>query len=111
VNPAAFLLLACCIACETIEQLLYRGAATGSIWQKLLQFIAPGIGFHFLRIGLWLSLLRMLPLGVALPLTGLTSVTIAVSAAWIYHEPVTPRRWLGTLLIVIGFAMVTASGG
>jgi undecaprenyl phosphate-alpha-L-ara4N flippase subunit ArnE len=109
VNASAFLLLAACIVCETAEQMLYRGSAACSGLRKFGVFIAPAAVFHLSRISLWLWLLRHMPLGVALPLTGLTSVTIALAAGWIYHEPVSPRRWLGIALVFAGFATVTAS--
>jgi len=111
VNPSALLLLAGCIACETVEQLLYRGGTHRTGWQKFGGFIAPAIAFHLLRISLWLWLLRRLPLGVALPLTGLTSVTIALSAGSIFHEPVGRRRWIGIGLVFAGFVTVTAYRG
>jgi undecaprenyl phosphate-alpha-L-ara4N flippase subunit ArnE len=108
VDASALLLLVSCIGCETLEQLFYRGGAHRSGVAKYGGFIAPGIGFHLLRISLWLWLLRRIPLGVALPLTGLTSVTIALAAGWIYGEPVGRRRWVGIGLVFLGFVTVTA---
>ena len=108
VSPTALLLLAGCIAAETAEQLLYRGSADRGGFRKYGAFLAPAIGFHLFRIALWLWLLRRLPLGVALPLTGLTSVTIALAARWIYREPVEARRWIGIALVFAGFVTVTA---
>jgi undecaprenyl phosphate-alpha-L-ara4N flippase subunit ArnE len=108
VDSSGLLLLAGCIACETVEQLLYRGSTDCAGLKKFGGFLAPAIGFHIFRIALWLWLLRRIPLGVALPLTGLTSVTIALAAGWIYHEPVTRRRWIGIGLVFAGFVTVTA---
>jgi undecaprenyl phosphate-alpha-L-ara4N flippase subunit ArnE len=108
VDASALLLLVGCIAGETAEQLLYRGGTDRTGVAKYARFIAPAIGFHLLRIALWLWLLRRLPLGVALPLTGLTSVTIALAAGWIYGEPVGRRRWAGIALVFAGFVTVTA---
>ncbi len=108
VDISALLLLAGCIVCETAEQLLYRGSANRKGFDKYGGFLAPAILFHLVRIALWLWLLRRLPLGVALPLTGLTSVTIALAAGWIYHEPVGRRRWAGIALVFAGFVTVTA---
>jgi undecaprenyl phosphate-alpha-L-ara4N flippase subunit ArnE len=108
VNLSALLLLAGCILSETTEQLLYRGSAHRSGVGKYVGFLAPAIGFHLFRIALWLWLLRRIALGVALPLTGLTSVTIALAAGWIYGEPVGRRRWVGIALVFAGFVTVTA---
>jgi undecaprenyl phosphate-alpha-L-ara4N flippase subunit ArnE len=107
-DASALLLLAGCIAGETLEQLLYRGSTDRTGVRKFAGFIAPAIAFHLTRISLWLWLLRRMPLGVALPLTGLTSVTIALTAGWIYHEPVGRRRWVGIGLVFAGFVTVTA---
>jgi undecaprenyl phosphate-alpha-L-ara4N flippase subunit ArnE len=91
-----------------MEQLLYRGGSTRRGMRKFAGFLLPAIGLHVFRIALWLWLLRRLPLGVALPLTGLASVTIALSAGWIYYEPVNRRRWAGIALVFMGFVLVTA---
>jgi undecaprenyl phosphate-alpha-L-ara4N flippase subunit ArnE len=108
VDASALFLLLGCIVGVTIEQLLYRGSTDRTGLRKFGGFIAPAIVFHVLRIALWLWLLRRLPLGVALPLTGLTSVTIALAAGYIYREPVGRRRWTGIALVFAGFVMVTA---
>lgn len=108
VDASALLLLMGCIFGETLEQLLYRGSTERSGLRKCAGFIAPAIVFHLIRISMWLWLLRRIPLGVALPLTGLTSVTIALAAGWIYHEPVGQRRWVGIALVFAGFVTVTA---
>lgn len=105
---SALALLAGCIACETAEQLLYRGSTGRAGLRKFGEFLAPAIAFHLIRISLWLWLLRRMPLGIALPLTGLTSVTIALAAGWIYHEQVGRRRWVGIGLVLAGFVTITA---
>jgi undecaprenyl phosphate-alpha-L-ara4N flippase subunit ArnE len=107
-DASALLLLLGCIIGETFEQLLYRGSAQRKGVRKYGVYIAPAIGFHLIRISMWLWLLRRIPLGVALPLTGLTSVTIALAAGWIYREPVGRRRWAGIALVFAGFVTVTA---
>jgi undecaprenyl phosphate-alpha-L-ara4N flippase subunit ArnE len=107
-DASALLLLLGCICGETAEQLLYRGSTERRGLRKYGGFIAPAIAFHLIRISMWLWLLRRIPLGVALPLTGLTSVTIALAAGWIYHEPVGGRRWVGIALVFAGFVAVTA---
>jgi multidrug transporter EmrE-like cation transporter len=53
-------------------------------------------------------LLRFLPLSVVFPVTtGLTVIGIQVVAAWfLFNESISPAQWLGTLMVVIGIALI-----
>ena len=53
-------------------------------------------------------LLRFLPLSVVFPVTtGLTVIGIQLVAAWIlFRESISSVQWLGTLLVVIGIALI-----
>jgi len=53
-------------------------------------------------------LLRFLPLSVVFPVTtGLTVIGIQVVAAgFLFRETVSPVQWLGTLLVVVGIALI-----
>jgi len=53
-------------------------------------------------------MLRFLPLSVVFPVTtGLTVIGIQVVAAgFLFRETVSPVQWLGTLLVVVGIALI-----
>lgn len=98
----AWLIIAACILIETGEQSLYRLSSGVSRWRCL----PPAIALHATGLGLWLLLLRRVPLGVALPLMGANFVMIVVAGRLLFKESVTPRRWAGVALVVMGFALV-----
>lgn len=64
-------------------------------------------GFFFL----WISVLSWADLSLVLPMTALTYVFNALLAGPMLGERVSPRRWVGTLLIFVGVAVVAWSGG
>ena len=54
-------------------------------------------------------LLRFQPLSVAFPLTtgiGVIGVQI-VASGWLFHEIISPQRWLGSILIILGIAFLS----
>ena len=53
-------------------------------------------------------MLRFLPLSVVFPVTtGLTVIGIQVFAAgFLFRESISPVQWLGTLLVVVGIALI-----
>lgn len=65
----------------------------------------------FITVLTFTGLLRFIPLSVAYPLTvGLALIGVQVAAARLFfHEPIAPVQWLGTLLIVLGAALVSQS--
>ena len=58
------------------------------------------------------GLLRYIPLSVAYPVTmGLAVLGVQVVAASVlFHEPITPAQWLGTLCIALGIALIGGRG-
>jgi drug/metabolite transporter (DMT)-like permease len=50
----------------------------------------------------WLTLLRRAPIGPAFAATHLQVVSVLLVSAWLFHEPVTPLRAAGALLILAG---------
>ena len=59
---------------------------------------------------LWLAVLSWEDLSVALPMQALNFVLVAFLAQFYLHEPVTPMRWAGTILICIGVVLIARSG-
>ena len=71
-----------------------------SLWTWL------GIVFVILSLISWLYVLRQLPLSVAFPLSNVVHVLVPLTS-WIFlHELISPRRWLGIALVLIGLVIV-----
>ncbi len=77
--------------------------STPKVWLALALFAV----FFFL----WMTVLSYEDLSFALPLTALTYLFNALLVGPFLGETVSPLRWAGTLLIGLGVALVTASGG
>jgi drug/metabolite transporter (DMT)-like permease len=59
--------------------------------------------------GIFLGLLRHMPLSVLVPAQSSSYVVLAILAVTVLHEPVPPLRWLGTGLVTAGVSMVLLS--
>lgn len=57
----------------------------------------------------WLYVLSCLELSVAVPLLAGTYIFNALLAPWQLGESVSPRRWLGTLVLTLGVVLVSRS--
>ncbi len=73
-------------------------------WRLIL-----GTAMQAIYFGLWLAVLSWEDLSVALPLQALSYIVVAFLSQWYLGENVTPMRWAGICLIIIGVAMVTRS--
>ncbi|HWM45805.1 MAG TPA: EamA family transporter [Xanthobacteraceae bacterium] len=71
-------------------------------------WIALGIGFYIVEVALYTVALRLLTVSTAFAISSLSFVTVAVLAAWLLREQVTPARWAGILLILFGVTLIVA---
>lgn len=79
---------------------------SGYIRAMLNPFVALGIALLILWLLTRMALLSWADLSFVLPLTGLGYVLAAVFGKWFLNETVGPFRWIGTLFIFAGTAMV-----
>ena len=86
---------------KDVGELVRRGATNSKI---LLGVLLETIFFLFLLV-----LLKGHDVSLVWPLTSLGFVLTALSARFILHEEVTPTRWVGVTLIVLGAALVSWS--
>ncbi len=70
-----------------------------------------GTALQAVYFGLWLAVLSWEDLSVALPMQALNYLIVAFLSQWYLGESVTPMRWAGIVIICIGVALVTKSGG
>ncbi|HEY3741909.1 MAG TPA: hypothetical protein VGL53_18790 [Bryobacteraceae bacterium] len=74
-----------------------------------LLWLVPGIGLLILWMLTRMALLGWADLTYVLPVTALGYVLSTVLAAMFLGERVDGRRWAGTILIVLGTALVSAT--
>lgn len=75
-------------------------AGLGSIW------IWCAIALVISSFLCWIYVLRHVPLSVAFPLSNVVHVFVPLSS-WIFlHEYLSPRRWCGIAIVVLGLIVV-----
>jgi undecaprenyl phosphate-alpha-L-ara4N flippase subunit ArnF len=71
-----------------------------SIW------VWVGIIFTILSFVAWVRAVRVVPLSIAFTLSNVIHVFIPLSC-WIFlHEAISPRRWAGIALVIVGLAII-----
>ncbi len=90
------------------EILLKKGAMSGTslvgvmgsfwVWIAIPCYISS---FYF-----WFHALRALPLNIAYNLASLEQAFIPLAAWWVLGEKISPMRWVGILLLLIGVCVI-----
>jgi drug/metabolite transporter (DMT)-like permease len=55
---------------------------------------------------IWLYILRYIPLSIAFPLSRAVDVLVPISCWFILKEAISPLRWCGIALVIIGLVIV-----
>lgn len=71
--------------------------------------ILLGVFFEALFFACLLILMARSQISFLWPLTGLSFVFATFAAMWFLHEQVSPVRWAGVILIMIGAALISYS--
>jgi drug/metabolite transporter (DMT)-like permease len=71
------------------------------------QWVLLGIALQAIFFFMYLVLLSRAEVSQLLPLTALDYIVVALLAQWMLGEIVTPARWAGIGLIVVGVALVS----
>jgi undecaprenyl phosphate-alpha-L-ara4N flippase subunit ArnE len=100
------LLVCLCAVIEAFAQVALKiSAATAARW---LPWIAAAIGLFMIRALVYSSALRFLNVSVAFAIDTLSLVTVTLLSMLVLRERVTPIRWIGIGLIVLGASFVAA---
>ena len=114
-NP--WLQLTLSVACVLVSELLLKRGATdiadlSSVWSwtgvngLASPLVWLGIAFVIASFVSWLHVLKYIPLTIAFPLSRVVDILVPVSC-WIFlGEFISPRRWCGIALVVVGLALV-----
>jgi len=86
----------------------FKFSAGSPNWRGILAWQVVGNISGLVTVITLTLLMRTLPIRVAVPATmGMTVIGVQVFAArLVFHEPVSPMQWLGTLLVVAGIALI-----
>ncbi len=71
-------------------------------------WILLGVMVLMIEVILYSGALHFLAVSTAFPLTSLSFVMVTVLSRWLLGEKITPRRWLGVGLILIGTSLIVA---
>lgn len=109
--------LALSVACVLVSELLLKRGASQTAhlspawsWTGITGLASPlvwlGILFVLASFLSWLYVLKYLPLSIAFPLSRVVDVLVPI-CSWIFlGEMISPTRWCGIALVVIGLAVV-----
>lgn len=119
------LLIVSTSVCDTISQLFLKNSINSlnpsiTSIKKIFGFIIRlalipkvWIGFIFscLSLFIWLFVLSKADLNFAFSLDSMHYIFIALASSLILKEKVGFKRWVGTILVVVGIFLVTLSSG
>jgi undecaprenyl phosphate-alpha-L-ara4N flippase subunit ArnE len=69
-------------------------------------FIISGITIAT-AISLWIYILKHYPFSIAYPLGSISYIFGLIAAVLVFHEHVSPMRWLGVCIIIVGIYFIT----
>ena len=93
---------------NVIANASFKVSADSRTWREFMFWQVIGNLAGLITVLTLTGLLRHVPLHVAFPLTtGLAIIGVQVGAArLLFHEPITPAQWIGTLLVVAGILLI-----
>jgi drug/metabolite transporter (DMT)-like permease len=82
-----------------------------AFWRALITnpWILAGVAGYVIEGGAWIYVLGHAPLSVVGPMAALAYVGTVLSSSLLLGEVVGPRRWLGTLFVSLGAALLASS--
>ena len=87
-------------------EITLKGSLIGEIIKLILNpFVFSGLVFYGISTILWLIALSKATLSFVFPFTALIFVLVMLSARIVFLEPIPTLRYLGILLICIGFLL------
>jgi multidrug transporter EmrE-like cation transporter len=114
-NP--WIQLALNIVCVVAYELLLKIGASATAdpfktwsWTGVSSLVSPfiwaAIVIIIIDLVIWLYVLKYIPLSIAFPLSRAVDVLVPISCWLILAEAISPRRWCGIALVIIGLVVV-----
>lgn len=72
-------------------------------------FIFSGLVMYGFATILWLFILSRVPLSVAYPVQSIAYVLAVFGAYFVFHEPLSPTKIIGVILIILGVSLIGIS--
>lgn len=83
------------------------GVNLANAWKALLSpTIFIGLVLYAIATLIWFVVLSRLPLSVAYPIQSLAYVLGILLSISLFHETVSPMKWIGTVIIVVGVIFI-----
>jgi multidrug transporter EmrE-like cation transporter len=122
-TPITIFLLLVCVALNTLAQLLLKAGVNtvGTIdlsaghigraaWTLAFEWhIFTGLVCYVASVGVWLLVLSRTEVSVAYPMISLGYIATAISAWYLFNEPMTVARVAGIAVIIVGVYLVARS--
>ena len=107
-SPTAFgvLLVVVSTAVEGLGQVFLKQSALDVARRH--RWILLGVAVLIVEVLLYSGALRFLAVSTAFPITSLSFVMVTLLSHWLLGEQVTPLRWAGVGLILIGTSLIVA---
>jgi len=113
VTPIAVLFAAITVLLNGSAQLLLRQAAqTGAVPTEPVSLLKNawfmgGLVAYGVSVLTWLFVLKRVPLSIAAPFVALVYVLVPLASRVLFTDSITPRMWLGMVLVVAGVTLVS----
>ncbi|MDR1452795.1 MAG: 4-amino-4-deoxy-L-arabinose transferase [Candidatus Margulisbacteria bacterium] len=72
-------------------------------------WVFAGFAFYFLSSLFWMVVLSRVELSVAYPMLSLGYAVVLLASFFLFQEAVSPARWLGVLVIMLGVVLISRS--
>lgn len=122
-SSLAIPLTGCCVLLDVTGQLAFKlglqrlpelsgGFKLLAFWRQLAgaPLLWTGVSAYALQFVLWLAALSMAPLSTVFPIMSLSYCGVVLAGGLILGEPISRRRWAGTVLITAGVILVCGTG-
>ena len=109
-----FALLLATVLCDVAGQTCFKVGvdekqASASLLGTLgSRWIVAGVLIYVVEFTAWFAALSMMPLSFAFPFMALSYCGVAIASRFILHERVSMLRWIATVVIALGVALVCA---
>lgn len=114
-----FALLTASVVCDVAGQVLFKigvghddsGGESPGIGAFALQmlrspWVLAGLLVYAIEFVVWFAALSLAPLSLAFPFAALSYGGVVVASRYVLHERVSTRRWLGTVAVAAGVALI-----
>jgi drug/metabolite transporter (DMT)-like permease len=114
-----FALLIASVACDVLGQVCFKlgvghdddatsaqGIAAFAMGTLRSPWVQGGLFIYAVEFAVWFAALSLAPLSLAFPFAALSYCGVVVASRFVLHERVSVRRWLGTVAVAAGVALV-----